>query len=607
MAMIGISAEAAEMDKPGQRVFSEHCAVCHTGAPDSRAPAPGELGEFSPQAIVRALTDGAMRYQGYALNGAERRAVASYLTGQPLASDLTGAEQGRCQKSGEMSNPFEGPRWNGWGPDPENSHYQPSGMAGLAAEDVPRLKLKWAFGFPDSTSAWSQPTVMGGWLFVGSQSANVYALDAKTGCVQWHYPAQAGVRSAIVLGSWSESDKRGYAAYFGDMAGNVYALDAKTGTELWRRSVEDHPLVRLTGSPMLHDGVLYVPISSFEESQAADPDYPCCTFRGSLVALDASTGDLRWKTYTIAEKPSPQRKKPNGDFVMGPAGGAIWSAPTIDRKRQRIYVATGNSYTAPEPYTTNAVMAIAMDDGRILWSKQASRNDVYVVGCHRGDNPNCAEDPGPDYDFGTSPILATTPAGRDLIIVGQKSGIGFAMDPEKNGEIVWQYRAGLGGALGGIEWGVAADSMHAYFPVADFHRELPGGLHAVKLASGERVWYTPPPPPVCGAIGRGCSGAQSAAITVIPGVVFSGAVDGAMRAFSTADGRILWEYDTNRSFDTVNRIEAKGGSMIGPGPTVVDGMLYFNAGYGAFGSRAGNVLLAFEAADAESRVPSKKE
>lgn len=602
---VALPGHAAERELSGEQLFQRDCAACHITSSESRAPSPEQLAEHSPQAIVRALTDGAMRYQGYALSGAQRRAVASYLTGKPWGSDVTGAESGRCQQPATLENPFDGPRWNGWGPDPSNSHSQSAEMAGLAANAVPTLKLKWSFGFPDSTSAWSQPTVVGGWLFVGSQSANVYALDASTGCIRWHYPALAGVRSAIVIGPYSapeQSDSQSadgagatqYAAYFGDMAGNVYAVDASTGAELWRNTVEEHPLVRLTGSPILDEGRLYVPVSSFEESQAAAPEYRCCTFRGSLVAVDAMSGEVIWKTYTIAEKPSPRREKPNGDFLMGPSGGAIWSAPTIDKKRKRVYVAVGNAYTEPEPYTTNAVMAISMEDGEIVWTKQASRNDVYVVGCWRGDNPNCPEDPGPDYDFGTSPILAATPAGRDLIVVGQKSGIGYALDPDKSGEIVWQYRAGLGGALGGIEWGVAADEKYVYFPVADFHRDVPGGLHAVDIKSGERVWYTPPAPPVCGEIGPGCSGAQSAAITVIPGVVFSGAVDGAMRAFSTKDGRVLWQYDTNRDFSTLNGIAAHGGSMIGPGPTVVNGMLYFNAGYGAFGSRAGNVLLAFE-------------
>lgn len=595
LAILAFPAHGAARQNAGGELFRHHCSACHDGSSQARAPSPGELAERSPQAIVRALTDGAMRYQGYALSGAQRRAVASFLTGRPLSSDLTGAETGRCTDEAPLNNPFDGPGWNGWGPDPRNSHFQTAQNAGLTAADLPALKLKWAFGFPDSTSAWSQPTVVGGWLFVGSQSANVYALDAKTGCIRWHFGARAGVRSAIVIGSYPGSGgSAAYVAYFGDMAGNVYAVDASTGEELWRRRVEEHPLVRLTGSPMLHEGRLYVPVSSFEESQAGDPDYPCCTFRGSLVALDAVNGELIWKTYTIPDEPAPRRKKPNGDFLKGPSGGAIWSAPTIDTRRRRIYVSVGNNYSEPEPYTTDAVMALSMDSGKIVWTRQATRDDIYIVGCQRGPNPNCAEDPGPDHDFGTSPILATTPAGRDLIIVGQKSGLGFALDPDNEGEIVWQYRAGQGGPLGGIEWGVAADGRYAYFPVADLFRERPGGLHAVDLASGKRIWYRPPAAPVCGEIGGGCSGAQSAAITVIPGVVFSGAVDGAMRAYSAEDGRILWQYDSNRDFETVNGIAANGGSMVGPGPVAVDGMLYFNAGYGAFGGRAGNVLLAFE-------------
>jgi polyvinyl alcohol dehydrogenase (cytochrome) len=263
----------------------------------------------------------------------------------------------------------------------------------------------------------------------------------------------------------------------------------------------------------------------------------------------------------------------------------------VDAKRRMLYVTTGNTYSGPPQPSSDAVVAIDLKTGAIKWTKQASPADIYVSNCGRGANPNCPETSGPDVDFGSAPILATLPGGRDLIVIGQKSGVGWAFDPDKNGDLVWQYRASAGGLLGGIEWGSAADGTLAYFAVSDILSPKPGGLHAVSLATGERVWMAPPPPPKCS--GRGCNGAQSAALTVIPGAVFSGSNDGALRAYSTKDGAVIWEFDSNREFETTNGVKGRGASMIGPGPAISGGMIFVNSGYGAFGGRAGNVLLAF--------------
>ena len=112
--------------------------------------------------------------------------------------------------------------------------------------------------------------------------------------------------------------------YFGDTAANVYAVNATTGGSQWVRSVESHPLARITGSPTLHDGRLYVPTSSYEESQGADPQYACCTFRGSVSALDAATGAVIWKTYMLPDEPKQRGKSTAGVPLWGPSGAAIW-------------------------------------------------------------------------------------------------------------------------------------------------------------------------------------------------------------------------------------------------------------------------------------------
>lgn len=567
----------------GDTLYNGACAQCHDApAQGSRAPAKDALHDRSPEAIVDALTGGAMRYQGLALSGGERRAIAEYLTGKTFGGDITGVAAARCSAPPPLREASSGPSWNGWGPTLGNTHFQPAAQAGITAAQVPHLALKWAFGFPDTTSAWGQPAIVGGRLFVGSQNGTVYALDAKTGCAIWTFTAQGGVRASISIG--------GGRAYFSDQKGFAYSLDAESGAQIWRRRVDDHPLIRLTGSPALYGGRLYVPTSSYEES-GKSATYACCTFRGSIVALDARSGDVVWRAFTIAETPRALGRRPDGVDSFGPAGGAIWSAPTIDVKRQAIYVGVGNTYAGlATARAANAVAAFALKDGRMLWARQVSAPDIF--GCRPGE-ANCGDRPGPDFDFGSSPALTTLPGGRDVIVIGNKSGIGYEMDPDRQGEILWEYRAGKGGALGGIEWGSAVDADQAYFPVADGNSPTPGGLHAVRLATGARAWFTPPPAPACGQPRRGCNGAQSAAITAIPGVVFSGSMDGAIRAFSSMDGAIVWTYDTNHEFETINHVKAHGGSMNGPAPVVADGLLYVESGYGAFGSRTGNVLLAF--------------
>ena len=573
----------------GATVFTDHCAACHAGA-DPRVPTVAALRLRTPDAIVAALTGGVMRQQGAELADAERRAVAEYLGSSDVARRLqptgTSAEN-RCVAPAPM-NLAGGPRWNGWGADLANSRFQPAAQAGLTAAQVPTLTLKWAFGFPNATSARAQPTIYGGRLFVGSQSGLVYALDAASGCTIWTFQAQAAVRSAITIGPRGS----GSAAYFGDGKANAYAVDAATGALLWTRNLDDHASARVTGAPTLFENRLYVPIASGEEGQGNNPKYECCTFRGSLVALDVAGGALVWKTFTIATEAKPIGKNASGTTRWGPSGAGIWSSPTVDAKRRLIYAATGNMYTEPQQGTSDAILAMDLATGSIRWTAQVTPKDVFVVGCNQPNAANCPAEVGPDFDFGSSPIIAKLANGKELIVDGQKSGVGWAFDPDAKGAVTWQYRAAKGSALGGMEFGSAVDADHAYFAVADGNSPQPGGLHAVKLASGERAWYAPPPAPKC-APGRGCNAAILAAITVIPGAVFTGSNDGGVRAYSTNDGSLIWEYDTNRTFETVNGVPANGASISGPGPVLAGGMLYVNSGYGALGGRAGNVLLAF--------------
>ena len=579
-----ISASASAQAPDGAAIFARNCATCHNGSTDTRAPAPEVMRQRSPEAVLSALTAGSMRPQGGVLSGGERRAVAEYITGKSLGGDVTGARVGRCSPAAASAVTGTGPAWSGWAPAPTNARVQTAEQGGLTAENVPRLTLKWAFGFPDATSAWSHPSVSGGRLFVGSQNGTVYALEAKTGCVLWTFTAKAGVRTAVTVGT----SPRG-TVFFGDTGANVYALDVETGREIWSRRVSDHPYARVTGTPTLYQNRLYVPVSSLEETAASQQGYECCTFRGSLAALDARTGAVVWQYFTVPPAQS-LGKTPAGLTLWGPSGVGVWSAPTIDAKRSLVYVGTGNTYSGPAQPTADAIIAFDLETGAVKWTKQMTPGDVF--GCRPG-GANCGEKAGPDFDFGTPPMLTTRADGKDILVIAQKSGMAYALDPDQQGAVLWEYRAGQGSIWGGIQWGAAVDREQAYLPVSDIRTPTPGGLHAVNLATGQRAWYQPPLPLACKS-GPGCSPAMISAPTLIPGVLFSGSNDGALRAFSTKDGSIIWSFDTNREFLTLNGIRATGGSIQGPGPAVAGGMLYLNAGYGDHLGRAGNVLLAFE-------------
>ncbi len=605
IASLLLAASAIAQAPDGEALFAQHCATCHANpAPDTDIPNRAAMGALGANAIVLSLTEGNMRIQGQPLSPAERVAVAERIAGRPVTVAANAPAGGLCSASSPLGSLTAGPVWNGWGPDTRNTRFQRD-SGGITAANVANLKLKWAFGIPNATQSRAQPAIVGGKLFMASQSGMIYALDPKTGCTFWTFKAESGVRTAISVGPVKPS---GYALYFSDAQARAYALDADTGKQLWATKVDDHPAARATGAPTLYDGRLYVPLSGVSEETAASmPDYECCKFRGSITALDASTGAVVWKTYTV-DVPQPRGKSSTGKQLWGPAGSPIWSAPTIDEKRRLIYATTGNAYADPAPRTSDAIVAFDLATGKIRWVNQILP-DVWILGCSAppagapassgpaadnarfGDNPNCPDEVGPDFDFSASPVLVTKADGTDVLVVTQKSGVGYALNPDRRGKKLWEYRWGKGSPVGGV-WGATSDGERAYFAVADQLTPAPGGLHAVDLTTGQRVWYVPPQTPVC-ATGPGCSSAQSAALTSIPGVVFSGSADGAMRAYASDNGTIVWTFDTNRDFDTVNGVKADGGSMDGPGPVVAGGMLYVTAGNAGFVGTPGNVLLAF--------------
>jgi len=550
--------------------------------------------------VLSAITTGTMASFAQGLTNDERTSIASLVTQKAAETPHAVADKnGQCPQ-GEAGFPeaIDGPRWNGWGADLNNSRFQPGAMAGITPDQIPRLRLKWAFGFSGTSNANAQPTVVGGLLFVGGGDGRVHALDARSGCTRWVFPTEAPVRTAI---TFAPLDHDKSAVVFGDVHANVYAVNATTGALIWKSKIDDHLAARVTGAPTFYSRVVYVGVSSIEEVAGSRPTYQCCTFRGSVVALNVETGAQIWKAYTIPEVPHPTKRNAIGTQLFGPAGASVWSAPTIDVQRKALYVATSNSYADPANDTSDAVLAFDLATGRMLWHQQATPKDSFVVACFGIDKTNCPDDRGPDHDFGQSPILVNLRNGQRVLVIGQKSGVVHALDPDQEGKILWQTRIGKGGPLGGSEWGSAADQDRVYVANSDvrflrdgsrrLNPDEGGGLFGLDLATGKIEMQVAP----VGCGGREqCSPALSAAITLIPGAVFSGGVSGFLRAYATDDARLLWEIDTAREYTTVNGIYAHGGAMDGPGPIVVNGMLYVNSGYGQWGGLSGNVLLAFE-------------
>ena len=591
IAMLCSAASSHAQTTKGAVLFEAHCASCH-GNPSSATPAPEVLSlwKMTAEAIYAAQSK-APHASLTGLADDDWREVAFYLGRRRVdIGKITDAKlmPNQCPGNSPIGDLSSKPLWNGWGNDVSNARFQSAKAAGLSADKVPNLKLKWAFGFPGAEEVYGQPTVAGGRVFLGVDTGAVYSIDAETGCVYWSYQADAGVRTAISIGPVKGKGAAKYGVYFGDIRANVYMLDASTGKEIWKVKVEDHPVAKITGAPMLYEDRLYVPVSSQEERSAGwSTVYPCCTFRGSVVALDAANGHTIWKTYPVQDPPKPTQKNPNGVQQYGPNGGAVWSTPTIDAKNHAIYIGTGDAYTKPVSKNTDAIMALDLKTGKVMWSVQDTEADAWLSGCGgeiKSENCLPPSEIGPDYDFGASPILKTLTNGHRILVAGQKSGMVWGHDPDRDGTVVWKAQLVKKLALGMITFGGAADDQNAYFGLRT------GGVAAVRMDTGEQKWFTPIEP----AKGPGPKG-ETSAITAIPGAIFSGGWDGMLRAFSTEDGHLLWEYNMIRDYETVNHVPAKGGSMAAPGPTVAGGMVFVGSGYVFGAGTPGNALLVFAA------------
>lgn len=608
-ALLVLAAPLAARAAPapdGETLYKQRCASCHDNpGAGSRAPPKALLAGRTPEQVFDVLTQGAMAPMAAGLGKSEVDAIALYLTGKAPAhaaavnQDPDAAAACRTSPAPVMS----GARWNGWSPTLDNARFQSD--AGLKAQDVSRLKVKWAFAFPGGVAG--QPTVVGGRVYFGGGGGRVYALDAKTGCIHWRAEVKTGARATVSVGPLAgpSGGSGRLAVFIGDRSAGVHALDAATGKEIWFTKVETHPFAMITGAPALYAGRLYVPVSSSEEISPYVKGYKCCTFRGSVAALDAATGKMLWKSFTIADPPKPYRQGADGVDIYGPAGAAVWSAPTIDPARGVLYVATGDSYSDAPNTGSDAVVAMDLVSGATRWTHQITADDNYLVGCTgaKGQPASCPRTIGPDHDFGASPVLRELPNGRSVLMAGQKSGEVTALDPDRNGQVLWRAKPGMGGPLGGIEWGMAADRSLLYVPIADPFgpkEQIKPGMYGIRIADGRVVWSNRAPDANCaiapkGSLANLCTSGLSAAPTAIAGVVFEGSMDGILRAYDVRDGKVVWSADVGQaSFQPLNAAAPmKGDTMNSGGATVAGGTLFEVSGYQSSNPRAQNLLLAF--------------
>jgi polyvinyl alcohol dehydrogenase (cytochrome) len=524
------------------------------------------------------------------------------------------------------------PGLGGWqiaGRDLDNSRSQPSERQ-IGTKNVHQLVPKWVFTTGSDVSA--TPTIAGNTVYFPDWAGNLYAVRANDGRLLWSrkisdYNGRTGSISRVSPAIFEDQLIIGDHTTAGwlspgdpSVGAHVIAVDRQSGALRWITQVDEHPAALITGSPVFHGNTVYVGVSSQEEGLATNPAYPCCTFRGSMVALDVFTGAILWKTFTVPD---------NGGLTGSYSGNAIWSPPALDPRRGSLYIGVGNNYTVPDAVlqcqqaaidsgTMNAnctapddhfdsVLALDLMTGAIKWARRLSGFDVWTVAClSLPPGVNCPSPHGPDFDFpGSGPNLLHVRAaaadddaddddadddgpqgrdrhgkqpgepGRDLVGIGQKSGMYFALNPD-NGAIVWSTVVGPGGTTGGIQWGTATDGTRIYVPISNsLHTTYTlanggptinyGSWAALDPRTGRILWQVPDPTP--GTVDPG-------AVSVANGVLYAGSYSGAMYAIDARTGAVLFTF-------------ASGGSVV-DAPSIVKGTVYWGSGYRTIAPGVGN-------------------
>jgi polyvinyl alcohol dehydrogenase (cytochrome) len=491
----------------------------------------------------------------------------------------------------------------GWGIDQRNTRYQTRST--ITSDNAEKLRLKWVYGLA-STTPRSYPLVTEDTVFVGDGGRGLVALERETGCERWLYEHEGSISSAILKGQIGTRQ----ILVFTDRTKGVYAVDARNGELIWHAVVDEEPVPAYSGTPLVTEKAVYVPVSSLEVGIAMSPFYGCCISSGGMAALDIETGEKLWYLPTIEAE--AQVTGSHYWFVQhyGPSGAAVWAAPSYDPERGLLYFGTGQNYTHPTTDTSDAIFAVNADTGKVVWMRQYTANDAYTAACNIEalNHPNCAKPTGPDADFGSPTMLLRGRSGRELLVAGQKSAEVHAMDPD-SGEPVWSVKLGRGGIIGGVHWGLAANEQLGlvFAPISDkkiMGFPAPGdpkpGLYALDIDSGARRW-------VYKRESRcdepACKFGLSAAVIATNDIVVSGSMDGYLEVIAADSGKLLWSHDAWRDYESVNSVATSGGAFDGHGAMVADDLLLVSSGYGYVGEqRGGNALLVFQVEDGEKQV-----
>ncbi len=609
MAGLGFSHQGlAQNEHPGKEIYDKACAACHNNPKETKAPALDTLKAMRFQTISYAISEGKMQTQASGLNTEEKFQLVDFLVGRDATSDDWTTTL-MCPKDRNL-NITTAPSVAHFGFNNENHRALTKEQAGLSTSDFSNLELAWSIAFPKATTMRSQAAVVGTTLFLPvADASKVFAIDiAGTPCLQWVYSSPAPMRSSAAFGELSDGRKVIATA---DLASVVHLIDATTGEGIWTQNVAVSQYSVTTGTPVIFDDKVIVPVSQYEISLGANPKHECCKSHGAVTAINALTGEKTWTAHTMPNA-QPIRDRGDGQMIWGPSGAPIWGSPAIDEKRGLIYVGTGEATSEPAHKNTDAILAIDLKDGSIKWSFQATANDIFVMGCGptRG-GPNC---PKPettvarDVDFGAQPIIAKNSKGKDIILAGQKAGTVWALDPDNNGEVIWRTGIGEGSPLGGIHWGIAFDGKQVFAPInrpygfgptPNIDKSLKPGMYTLDVDTGDILWRYNPEPDCSGDRKERMRGCQnnigfSGAPTIIDGAIVTGSLDGFLRAIDRKTGKLLWQFDTAQTFETINKINGKGGSIDNASIVAANGYLFVNSGYGMFGQTPGNVMLAFK-------------
>ncbi len=588
-ATLAWQSRSLAQDEDPAALYEAKCAVCHS-SPTDRAPSREALKGYNPNAIYHALTQGIMRTQGAMLSEDQKIAIAEYLTDASYNRDRVEQFTACSEPIGELDLSKAG-AWNGWGVTENGQRFQPE--SSINSSNLAELEVAWSFGVEGASAARAQPAVVDGVMVVGSPSGQVYALDLETGCHYWTYAAIAEVRAAPTIVYVEDLDAT--VAIVADQSNRVYALDMRDGSKHWHADPDSNPWAVSTGAPVVHDNKVFVPVSSMEVAGAGDPNHVCCTFRGNVAALDLALGDVLWHSY-LMDEPTVVGKNAVGNDILAPSGAPIWGSATFDAKRNRVYVGSGQNYSRPTSDTSDSVIAFDADSGEMSWVLQTVAEDAFTMACTlSAEHPNCAK-PGPDVDIGAPVLTASLSNGQDIVVAGTKGAEVLGLDPDNDGEVLWRVSVGRGSPLGGVHWGMAFVGDTLYVPVSD---RIPGGkgdprpgLHAIDMKTGDVLWYAAAESR-CEGLGRSCSDAYSAPVTVVGDVVLAGSLNGYLFAHDRKTGEVIWEIDTKQVYETINNVPASGGAIDAAGPVVAGDYLIVNSGYAQFGQLAGNAMVVY--------------